>query len=261
MKKTKSLFLICSIAMIATFLGAACVNSTRTSYQRKTTINRLNRNVKIGFQGLLLGTPNKDVPDLINKLPNISQAEIPVNLEEEIVDPTSYGSIYADKDEKITASFMSTIIDTTGTPHTGYGVLFSDRNCITQIIFRIETEYPEDLYNLLLPLFTSKYGAPDKKYEVIDSEYNRFYNNGASWIFNNKNCIKLNCCTYEGGSGPASDLDYDFYGPHQRVEIIYQDFSIIKRRKAKEMEERQKKAKIKNAEIDRIKKIRKSQQL
>ncbi len=37
--------------------------------------------------------------------------------------------------------------------------------------------------------------------------------------------------------------------------------SIIKRRKAKEMEERQKKAKIKNAEIDRIKKIRKNQQL
>lgn len=237
MKKTERLLLEYSIFIFAALFMVACTNTFRTSNQEEnkedTTIIRLNRNVKIGFQGLMLGTPNKDIPALIKNLPNVTKAEIPYDIEQ-----NSYGSnasIYANEYEKIIATFKSAIIDTTETSHEGYGVVFSDGDSVTQIVFTImETEAPDSVYFRLLPLFISKYGSPDKTYESEPESYLR--NGGAIWIFDNKQRICLNSCVYSGGAMAGFDRIFTTY---QRVEIIYQDINALERKNAKERKEKQ----------------------
>lgn len=250
------------IAFLAIMMGA-CTNASRPSNQsetqEETASKRLNRNVKIGFQGILLGTPNKDVTALLKQLENVTQAEIPYEVKQN--SSVSNASCYANDYEDITATFKSAIIDNTETAHNGYGMVFSDGDSITKIVFTIrESENPEGVYKRLFPLFYRQYGTPDENYESEVKAY--LQNIGAFWVFDNKQRICLNRCVYAGGaSGEFGDL----FETYQRVEIIYQDLNALERKDAREKEEEQKRIDAQKAKEEQIRSTnkakRQSQQL
>ena len=247
------------IILPAIIMLGACTNTTRTSNKEEKAINRVNRNVKIGFQGIMLGTPNKDVIALLKQLTNVTLAEIPYEVRQNSSDANA--SFYDNKYEEITATFQSAIIDTTETAHEGYGMVFSDGDSITKIVFTImESDNPSGVYKRLSPLFYSQYGAPDEYYESEVKAY--LQNIGAIWLFDNKQRICLNRCVYVGGAmGEFGDL----FKTYQRVEVIYQDINALERKDAKEKEEEQKRIDTKQAEEERTRSTnkakRQSQQL
>lgn len=220
----------------------ACTNVSHPSNQKETVSNRINRNVKVGFQGITLGTPNKDVTALLKQLANVTQTEIPYEVRQN--SNGSNASFYANKYEELTTTFQSAIIDTTETAHEGYGMVFSDGDSITKIVFTImESENPTGVYKRLSPLFYSQYGAPDEYYESDVKAY--LQNIGAIWIFDNKQRICLNRCVYAGGAyGEFGDL----FKTYQRVEVIYQDINALERKDIREKEEEQKRIDAKRAE-------------
>ena len=244
-----------TIAFLAIMMGA-CTNASRSSSQgetqEETASKRLNRNVKIGFQGISLGTPNKDISSLLKQLENVTQTEIPYRVKQN--SSGSNASCYANDYEDITATFESAIIDNTETAHEGYGMLFSDGDSITKIVFTIqESGNPEGVYKRLFPLFYNKYGAPDEEYESEVESY--LQNIGVFWNFDNKQRICLNRCVYAGGaSGEFGDL----FKTYQRVEVIYQDLNALERKAAREKEEQQKKIDAQKAKEERIRSINKA---
>ena len=251
------------IAFSAIILMGACTNASRPSNQeesqKETVSNRINRNIKIGFQGIMLGSPNKDVTALLKQLENVTQTEIPYEVRQN--SNGSNASFYANQYEEITTTFQSAIIDTTETAYEGYGMVFSDGDSITKIVFTIrESENPTGVYKRLFPLFYSQYGAPDDYYESEVKAY--LQNIGAIWLFDNKQRICLNRCVYAGGaSGEFGDL----FKTYQRVEVIYQDINALERKDAKEKEEEQKKIEAQKAEEEKTRSTnkakRQSQQL
>lgn len=263
MKMFKRNILVCSFIVIATILLGSCSNTTRTSNQKgnqKDSTVRLNRNVKIGFQGFMLGTPNKDISASLKRLPNVTEAEIPYEIEQNSDEGNA--SIYANENEEIKATFKSEIIDKKKSSHEGYGMIFSDGDSVTEIVFTIpETKDPYGLYSKLFPLFTSKYGTPDKSYEKEDEETG-LRNIGDIWIFDNKQRICLNQCVY---SGSTSDEWGSLYATYQRVEIIYQDINALERKTSKEKQDVQRKKAAqeaaKKAEKERNEAKMKTQQL
>ena len=241
----------------------ACTNTSHPSNeeesQKETVNNRFNRNVKIGFQGIMLGTPNKDVIALLKQLTNVTLAEIPYEGRQNSSDANA--SFYDNKYEEIMATFQSAIIDTTETAHDGYGMVFSDGDSITKIVFTImESDNPSGVYKRLFPLFYSQYGTPDEYYESEVKAY--LQNIGVIWLFDNKQRICLNRCVYAGGAyGEFGDL----FKTYQRVEVIYQDIHALERKDAREKEEEQKRIDAMNAEEEKTRSTnkakRQSQQL
>lgn len=258
MNKNARIILSVIIAFSAIIMGA-CTNTSRPTnqdeVQEETTNNRLNRNIKIGFQGILLGTPNNKVTTLLKQLENVTQTEIPYEVKQN--SSGSNASCYANDYEDLTATFQSTIIDNTETAHNGYGMIFSDGDSITKIVFTImESGSPEGVYKRLFPLFYSQYGTPDESYESEVKAY--LQNIGVFWVFDNKQRICLNRCVYAGGaSGEFGDL----FKTYQRVEIIYQDINALERKETKEREEEQLKIDAEKAEKEKNRERRGSQQL
>lgn len=250
--------IIVFIAIPAIMVGACTStgNPRNTSEEETKTVNRINRDVKIGFQGILLGTPNKDIPALFNRLTNVKQSDIPYRIKQN--QSGSNTSFYANEYEQIIATFESAIIDSTETSHNGYGMLLADGDSITQIVFSIEeTDDPLGVYNRLLPLFVSQYGNPDEQYESEIESY--LQNIGVIWIFDNKQRICLNRCIYPGG---AQLIEFErMFRDFQRVEVIYQDINALERKKTKEREEEQAKIDAENTEREKNREQRGSQQL
>lgn len=260
---SKRIILKSIIIVFSAIIMGACANTSRPSNQGEaqgeTTTKRLNRNVKIGFQGISLGSLNKDIATLLKQLENVTPAEIPYKVKQN--SSGSNASCYANDYEGITATFESTIIDNTETAHEGYGMLFSDGDSITKIVFTImESGNPEGVYKKLFPLFYNQYGAPDESYESEVESY--LQNIGAFWVFDNKQRICLNRCVYAGGaSGEFGDL----FKTYQRVEVIYQDLNALERKDAREKEEEQKRIDAQKAKEEQIRSTnkakRQSQQL
>jgi len=246
------------VAIIAIIVGACTsTGSPRNSSEKESkTVNRINRDVKIGFQGILLGTPNKDLPALFKRLRNVKQSDIPYRFKQN--QSGSNTSFYANEYEQIIATFESAIIDSTETSHNGYGMLLTDGDSITQIVFSIEeTDDPLGVYNRLLPLFVNQYGNPDEQYESEIESY--LQNIGVIWIFDNKQRICLNRCIYPGG---AQLIEFErMFKNFQRVEVIYQDINALERKEAKEREEEQARIDAENAEGQKNREQRGSQQL
>lgn len=248
-----------TIAFLAVLMGA-CTNASRPSNQsetqEETASKRLNRNVKIGFQGILLGTPNIDIPALFNRLTNVTKSDIPDDIRQ--IQSGSAASFYANKYEKIIGTFKSVVIDTADFSHEGYGMMLSDGDSITQIVFTIkEAEDPSGVYNRLLPLFINQYGNPDEYYETEVESYLK--NVGAIWKFDNKQRICLNLCIYPGG---AKLVEFEsFFEALQRVEIIYQNTNALEHKEAWEKQEEQDRIDAEEKEIEKNREKRKIQQL
>ena len=251
-KKT-TIFIIPTIVMMGACTGTG---GTRTSEQEEVVINRVNRDIKIGFQGILLGTPNKDIPTLFDRLTNVKQSDIPYRFKQN--QSGSNTSFYANEYEQIIATFESAIIDSTETSHNGYGMLLADGDSITQIVFSIEeTDDPLGVYNRLLPLFVNQYGNPDEQYESEIKSY--LQNIGVIWKFDNNQRICLNRCIYPGG---AQLIEFErMFKNCQRVEVIYQDINALERKEAKEREEEQARIDAENAEREKNREQRGNQQL
>lgn len=244
---------------IFTIIVGACTstgNPRSTSEEETPTVNRINRDVKIGFQGILLGIPNKDLPALFNQSTNVTKSDIPDDIRQ--IQSGSAASFYANKYEKIISTFKSVVIDTADISHEGYGMMLSDGDSITQIVFTIkEAEDPSGVYNRILPLFINQYGNPDKYYETEVESYLK--NVGAIWIFDKKQRICLNLCIYPGGAKLAEFES--FFEALQRVEIIYQDINTLEHKEAREKQEEQDKIDAEDTEIEKNREQRKSQQL
>lgn len=246
------------IAILPIMVGACTsTGSTRSSSEEETmTVNRINRDAMIGFQGILLGTSNKDVPVLFNRLSNVTKSDIPDDIRQ--IQSGSAASFYANKYEKIISTFKSVVIDTADISHEGYGMMLSDGDSITQIVFTIkEAEDPSGVYNRMLPLFISQYGNPDEYYETEVESYLK--NVGAIWIFDNKQRICLNLCIYPGGAKLAEFES--FFEALQRVEIIYQDINALEHKEAREKQEEQERIDAEDTEIENNREQRKIQQL
>lgn len=239
MKKSERFFLICGIVIFATIMLGGCSNNShyKQNGNPKDSTVRLNRNVEIGFQGIMLGTPNKNISTVLDSLPNVTQEEIPYEKQSWYEDANPW--FYKNKYEHMTATFKSEIIDVAKNSHSGYGMVFSIGDSVTKIVFTMpETNNPKGLFSRLLPLFTKKYGKPDKYYATAVRSY--LQNIGAVWIFDNKQRISLNRCVF---NGEEMDNTY-YYDPDfepmmrtlQRVQIIYQDMNAFDRKKAEENE-------------------------
>lgn len=236
----------------------ACTGTggSRTSKQETVVINRVNRDIKIGFQGISLGTPNKDIPALFNQLTNVTKSDIPDDIRQ--TQSGSAASFYANKYEKIISTFKSVVVDTADISHEGYGMMLSDGDSITQIVFTIkEAEDPSGVYNRILPLFINQYGNPDEYYETEVESYLK--NVGVIWKFDNKQRICLNLCIYPGGAKLAEFES--LFKALQRVEIIYQDINTLEHKEAREKQEEQDKIDAEDIEIEKNREQRKIQQL
>ena len=251
--KETTIFIFPTIVMMGACTGTG---GTRSSEQEEVVINRLNRDIKIGFQGILLGTPNKDIPALFNRLTNVTKSDIPDDIRQ--IQGGSAASFYANKYEEIISTFKSVVIDTADFSHEGYGMMLSDGDSITQIVFTIkEAEDPSGVYNRLLPLFIDQYGSPDEYYEKEVESYLK--NVGAIWIFDNKQRICLNLCIYPGGAKLAEFES--LFEALQRVEIIYQDNNALEHKEAREKQEEKDKIDAEETEIEKNREQRGSQQL
>lgn len=230
----------------ALFLFDAC-NSRPTSMGDTNTknTNGINRDKKIAFMGIKLGTPNNNFESIIDSIDNLVPTDLP-DLIRRLLLPSN-SSLFDNPYENHVGTFFSSIIDGNNEKYSGWGIAISDGDSITKIHYIIhESLLIDSIFDGLKSLYVKQYGVPDDEYSKEDIAMT---NIGCYWDFKHNQRIYLNKCDSHSG---LTDI-------FQRVEIVYQDMNSIQRQEERAKKEREKE---RQDSIDAVKqeKIRNAQE-